>query len=302
MANSYHENMKKLSDSGIQISYLTIPGGYRPAHWHEELELLYQLNGETDINIEGEKHRLLKKHLMVVNSSKVHSTYCHDSTETFVCVHISQKHMQKYIPDIEFYQINCCPDQIPDESFPQYQEICNLMERLTHIYIEDVFALSMEEEGIILQILALLLRYFSTNVVPVEKHTDILIKERIHDVIIYVDEHYREQISSSDLADYVGLDQKYFCRFFKKHMGMSFHHYLSEIRLAHIYQEIISTNAPIKDIAERNGMINQKLFNQKFKELYGCNPSAVRKGCSDNQASIVKKRCENDINRLNIFD
>jgi AraC-like DNA-binding protein len=270
--------MKKISDSGIQLSYLTVSGGYRPPHWHEELELLYQLNGETDINIEGEKHCLLKKHLLVVNCSRVHSTYCHDSTEMFVCVHISPKHMRKYIPDIDFYRIDCCPDKIPDKIFPQYLEICKLMERLTRIYIEDVFAFNMEAEGIILQILALLMRHFSTNIVPVEANKDILVKERIHEVISFVDEHYSKQISLSDIAEHVGLEQKYFCRFFKKHMGVSFHQYLNETRLAHIYRDIISTNDPIKEIAERNGLINQKLFNHTFKELYGCKPSDVRKG------------------------
>jgi AraC-like DNA-binding protein len=278
MSITYHENMKKISDSGIQISYLTVPGGYRPLHWHEELELLYQLNGETEINIEGEKHRLLKKHLMVVNSSKVHSTYCHDSAEMFVCVHISPKHMQKYIPDISFYQIDCSPEGISDERFPYYLEICRLMERLILIYMEDVFAYSMEAEGIVLQVLALLLRHFSTNTVPVETDTDLLAKERIHEVIVYTDAHFREQISLSDVADHVGLDKKYFCRFFKKHMGMSFHQYLNEIRLAHIYRDIISTRDPIRDIAENNGMVNQKLFNQSFKELYGCRPSDARRG------------------------
>jgi AraC-like DNA-binding protein len=122
------------------------------------------------------------------------------------------------------------------------------------------------------------MRYFSTNSIPVETHTDILIKERIHEVIAYTDEHYREPISLSDVADHVGLDKKYFCRFFKKHMGMSFLHYLNEIRLAHIYQDIVNTQDPIHEIAEKNGMTNQKLFNHTFKELYGCKPSAVRKG------------------------
>jgi AraC-like DNA-binding protein len=267
MNHSYHENMKKISDSGIQISYHTVSGGYRPPHWHEELELLYQLNGETDIHIEGEKYHLLKKHVLVVNSSKVHSTYCKDSTEMFVCVHISPKNMRKYIPE-----------KISDDCFPHYLEICKLMEKLTRIYIEDAFAFSMEAEGIILQILALLLRYFATNTVPVEKSKDILIKERIHDVILYVDEHYFEQISLSEIAAQVGLEKNYFCRFFKTHMGMSFHQYLNEIRLSHIYQDIISTQDSIKEIAERNGMTNQKLFNHTFKELYGCKPSEVRKG------------------------
>jgi AraC-like DNA-binding protein len=278
MSRLYHENMKKISDSGIQISYLTIPGGYRPLHWHEELELLYQLNGETDINVEGEKHRLLKKHLMVVESSQVHSTYCHDSAEMFLCVHISKKHMCKYIPDIEFCKIDCSPEGVEDELFPQYLEICKLMEQLTRLYIEDVFAYSMEAEGIILQVLARLLRYFSVSVVPAESHMDVLSKERMYEVINFADEHYQEPISLTDAAAHVGLDKKYFCRFFKKNMGMTFLQYLNEMRLAHIYQELISTGDPVSEITERNGMTNQKLFNRTFKELYGCTPSQVRNG------------------------
>jgi AraC-like DNA-binding protein len=276
MGKLYHENFKWMSDSGIQISYLTIPGGYRPMHWHEELELLYQLNGEADINVEGEKYRLLRKHLMVVESSKVHSTYCHDNTEMFVCVHISKKHMYKYIPNIEFYQIDCCPEHISDEQFPAYLEICRLMEQLMRIYIEDAFAYTMEAEGIILQVLARLLRDFSVSVVSDMSRVDLRSKERIYDVINYADEHYQEPISLSDIADHVGLDKKYFCRFFKKNMGMSFQQYLNEMRLAHIYQELVSTGDSIGEITERNGMTNQKVFNRTFKELYGCRPSEVR--------------------------
>lgn len=277
---SYHENMKKLSDSGIQISYHTISGGFRPPHWHEELELLYQLNGETDITIEGEKHRLPKKQLLVVNPSLVHSTYCHDTSEMFACVHISLEHMKKYIPDIEFYSFDCIPDRISDESFPNYLEICKLMERITILYIEDAFALNMEAEGLILQMLAILLRYFATTVVPASASGDSMLKERVRDVINYTYEHFKEPISLTEISEFVGLDQKYFCRFFKKYMGNSYHNYLNEIRLASIYQELVNTQDSIKEIAERNGMLNQKLFNQSFKQLYGCRPSEVRKSSS----------------------
>jgi AraC-like DNA-binding protein len=63
-------------------------------------------------------------------------------------------------------------------------------------------------------------------------------------------------------------------------MGNSYHNYLNEIRLASIYQELVNTQDSIKEIAERNGMLNQKLFNQSFKQLYGCRPSEVRKSSS----------------------
>ena len=59
-------------------------------------------------------------------------------------------------------------------------------------------------------------------------------------------------------------------------MGMSFLEYLSEVRLAHIYYDLVYTELPVAELMAKNGFTNQKLFNQLFKQLYGCTPSAVR--------------------------
>jgi AraC-like DNA-binding protein/mannose-6-phosphate isomerase-like protein (cupin superfamily) len=277
MSAPYYETIKEISNSGIRIAYHTVPGGYRPLHWHEELELFYPLNGDSEIHVEGKKYRLMKKQLMVVESSQVHSTYCYDSTSMFICIHISKKHMQKYLPDIEQYRIDCCPERISVEAFPQYREICEKMETLTRIYIEDAPLFQMETEGIILQVLARLLRYFSVKDKAVPSKKELSSKERIREIITYVDTHFREPISLSDIASQIGLGNEYFCRFFKKYMGMSFSDYLNEVRLAHIYQDLIMTQDSISQIMEANGITNQKQFNRSFKALYGCTPSSIRK-------------------------
>ena len=60
-------------------------------------------------------------------------------------------------------------------------------------------------------------------------------------------------------------------------MGMSFLQYVNEVRVSHIYQDLIRKDTPIYEIAEQNGFHNQKLFNRTFKSIYGCTPSSVRK-------------------------
>lgn len=101
--------------------------------------------------------------------------------------------------------------------------------------------------------------------------------ERIRNVITYVEEHFREPLSLDDAAGLLGLGREYFCRFFKKNMGMTFLNYLSEVRLAHTYEDLLNTNAPISEVMEANGFTNQKLFNSSFKALYGCTPSSIRR-------------------------
>lgn len=276
MSNAYYEVLKEFGDSGISFSYKTVPGGYHPLHWHEELELLYPLNGAADITINNKKYNLRNKQLLVVESCEVHSTYAYHSPCMFLCIHVSAKHMRHSMPDIDFRRIHCRPDEISDEDFAYYLEICKMLEHLTRLYMEDVDAFYLEAEGIILQVLAHLLRYFSTNAAPQLTDSDALSRQRIRQVIQYVEEHFREPLSLADVSGELGLSREYFCRFFKKNMGISFLQYLNEVRLTHAYYDLVNTDAAIMDIMEKNGLTNQKLFNQTFKKLYGDTPSAVR--------------------------
>ena len=280
MPDLSYETYRKVDTEGIYLSYSTAPGGYHPLHWHEEIELLYQLNGRSDIQIDGEKYQIQNKLLTVINSRQVHSIHTYSDTSMFICVHISKKLIEKYIPDIDLYRIYCIPDDIPDSQFPEYLSVCRQMEALLRLYITDKPAWQMESEGIILQVLAQLIRHFSRKSAPDEiglSSADRISFNRIRDVITYVEEHFREPISLQDIAGHLGLGREYFCRFFKKNMGMSFLRYLNEVRISHVYRDLEQTDAPIAEIAEKNGFLNQKLFNRTFREVYGCTPSAVRR-------------------------
>ena len=141
----------------------------------------------------------------------------------------------------------------------------------------DIPFFRLEAEGIILQTVAQLIRYFSSTSAVQLADTHLMTIDRIRKVMSYVEEHYKENISLQDVSDLLGIGKEYFCRFFKKNMGISFLQYLNEVRLSHIYQGLMDTELPIAELMEENGFSNQKLFNRSFKELYGCTPSSVRK-------------------------
>ncbi len=128
-----------------------------------------------------------------------------------------------------------------------------------------------------MQTVAQLIRYFSSTSAVQLADTHLMTIDRIRKVMSYVEEHYKENISLQDVSDLLGIGKEYFCRFFKKNMGISFLQYLNEVRLSHIYQGLMDTDLPIAELMEENGFSNQKLFNRSFKELYGCTPSSVRK-------------------------
>lgn len=277
MSHPFYEIIKETKTLGIHLAFTTSAGGFHPFHWHDEVEILYLLNGQGDIIINNQKYKLPKRQVIVIDSKLVHSTFTYNAATMFVCIHLSKTKLLDYLPDAETYMINCIPESISNEMFPKYLEICELAENIVRLYMNDSPFFTLESEGIVLQMFAKLLSDFSSRTFPKFPPVSNAAQERIREIISYVETHYMENISLSDIALHLGLTEEYFCRFFKKNMGISFLEYLGEIRSSHVYHELLHTDKPIAAIMEENGFSNQKHFNQTFKKIYHCTPSSIRR-------------------------
>ena len=273
----YNEIIMDTSPLNIKLKFQTKTSGYSPLHWHDALEILYPLNGESDISIEGVTHHQKNKELLVVESKKIHRAYHYGGSAMFLCIHISKESLEWYLPKITHHEIFCCPDMVTDANFPKYFELCGFLKRITELYINDSPTFMLEAEGLILQTVAKLIQNFSTDSAPLLGETDKLAMNRIRSILQYVESHYTEPVSLQDAASLLGIGKEYFCRFFKKNMGISFLRYANHVRVSHIYQDLIHTDDPVQVLMEKNGFTNQKLFNRIFKSLYGCTPSQIRK-------------------------
>lgn len=277
MQKPYNEIIMETSTLGIKLAFRTRESGYFPLHWHEELEILYPLNGESDVFIDSISYRQQNKQLLVIDANKIHSTYNYGDHSMYLCIHVTKKSLEWYFPKIQDYHIQCCPDNIPDDKFKHYLKMNQYLQRITELYISDSPVFLLESEGLVLQVLSCLLLHFSSDTAPLLSSTDKLAMDRIRQVIQYVETHYAQPVSLQDAASLLGIGKEYFCRFFKSNMGISFLQYVNQVRISHIYQDLIHTDLPVQNIMEKNGFTNQKLCNRTFKQLYGTTPSKIRK-------------------------
>lgn len=291
MAEALYETFHKTSPLGISFAWFTNSGGHHPLHWHDEIEILYPLSGKADLIIDGRCYNLLKRHLIVVESGQIHRTHLNSSSAMFLCIHLSKSRLKEYMPEIESVQIHCIPESIPDHLFQYYLELCLMLDQLTRLYVKEAATFYLEADGIILQLIAKLIEHFSVSMIPSLTSTDTVSANRIREIITFVETHFQEHFSLNDVASVFGLSREYFCRFFKKNMGISFLQYVNETRIAHIYYDLTHSDLPIAQIIEKNGFTNQKLFNKLFKQLYGKTPSAVRK----------EKSLEMPLNKSSLF-
>ena len=77
----------------------------------------------------------------------------------------------------------------------------------------------------------------------------------------------------------------YFCRFFKKCMGVTFLEYQNELRLSYIYRDLITTEDSVRDILERHGFTNYKLFRRCLE-----NSSEIRLPASESSRPVLSQQ------------
>jgi len=78
----------------------------------------------------------------------------------------------------------------------------------------------------------------------------------------------------------VFLNENYFCRLFKKELGISFVDYVGKIRLEKALELLRNSTIKIKDISKNVGFSNPHYFGIWFKENTGLTPSQYRKQIS----------------------
>lgn len=93
----------------------------------------------------------------------------------------------------------------------------------------------------------------------------------------YIEEHYQEKITVSDLAARLYLTPNYLSSLFKKHTGSSISEYLTMCRIRRA-KELMAESADIKtyEVADLVGYNDYEHFRKVFKKYVGINPARYR--------------------------
>jgi AraC-like DNA-binding protein len=100
--------------------------------------------------------------------------------------------------------------------------------------------------------------------------------DRLIEIYKYVQNNFHKDISLRDIAGVAGLTPQSFCRFFKKKTNKHFFDYLNEVRISRACEHLISSDAPVSEIAYYCGYNTISNFNKLFKEATGLTPRGFR--------------------------
>jgi AraC-like DNA-binding protein len=102
-------------------------------------------------------------------------------------------------------------------------------------------------------------------------------RERIHDMIEFLDANYTETYDRITLASKFDFNEDYMLQLFKKNTGMTITQYINNRRIAAAKQLLAETDSRIIDIAYHVGFDNITYFHRQFKTITGMTPQAIRR-------------------------
>lgn len=264
-----HEEIHLSGDVNARFEIYNSSDSYVPEHWHRSLEVLYIYEGMMEVLIGQRSHRLFAGDFLVINSAVVHATRTYEASRVML-LQIPYAFLIQAIPNFDDIQF-----VIPDDAFSG--QIRDTLVSMGTLYSEKPQGYTLRFSSLLYEFLYLLVSHFQVTINSAAKIQSQKNLDRLTPVIRYVQENYTERISLEEAAALAALNPEYFCRFFRRNMGIPFTAYVNSVRLTHVCKDLQETDLNVGTILEKHGVTNYKLFLRSFKQIYGCTPNRFRR-------------------------
>jgi len=242
----------------------TIRGNGECCNWHDNIEVLYCVEGSGTIFCNSTEYHMQKGDIVVINSNYLHGASAEEQLK-YYCL----------IVDLGFLEENKLPlDKLELDCHVVTYDARHLYEAvIREVQKQDPY----RDAGIrtaVLQLMVYLCRYHSTIKAENTK-TENDIHDSIKSAIGYVRANYAGKLTLEEVADRVGLSKYYFAREFKKATGMTLVTFINTYRCRNAIKLLSRKHCSIHEAAQKSGFENDSYFSKTFKNLMGYLPSEL---------------------------
>ncbi len=247
------------------------------SHHHIEYEIFYVTLGECIFAIEENEYHIKKGDIIFVEPGVNHYTKPVSTDSEFHYYALSFDASVLGLENDTCRQIfdKMCVKRflsIPKEYIQKFENVINEQKKGAFGHQLKIKALLFE-----------LLTYILETHQYVEISPEIKIRKNttsnsvIQTALLYIREHYRENISLEDLLELTSYSKSHFIRLFKTATGMNYTDYVNKYRIEKSCLDLIYSDKNITQIATENGFNNIQYFSKIFKLYMKCTPKQYQK-------------------------
>lgn len=250
------------------------------SHLHKQVELIIVLEGSLTVTTDSKPHKLNAGQGIIVFPNRLHSLYTDTTTGSHIllcifepdfCPHY-RKYFQNYVPDRNTFE----PASLSPHSQLAAEQLLALTENFDRKEPVPTYISSLAE-GYLSLLLADLFIPSSANPFHLQHQNggeDLELEQR---VLIYLDEHFTEELSLEHLSHAFGISRFQLSRLFSEKLHTGFPSYVTSKRLEYARELLSTTDESVTNIALDAGFGSSRSFFREFKNAYQMTPNEFRR-------------------------
>ncbi len=263
-----------------EISKESIPRKY---HYHNYIEVLYALDTDGYVWINGEKLRYDSGTLMIINPKEPHAL-TFDASSHHLCVQFSPHIL--YSDEKSFYEFKYVAPFLLEDAH-QYifktEDISavdtrELMVEILEEWKKKGTAYELAVRSNILKLFYGIFRYWEEKKIL---HYENDMNDTMKKALAYVSENF-VTLTQKEVAEHCNISYQYLSRMFKNTMGKGFNEYITFLRLREAEKLLLSSDKDITQIALECGFSASSYFIELFRKNKGITPKQFRSKMREN--------------------
>lgn len=239
-------------------------------HWHRDYEFIYVEKGPLKLQKADGQIILGDGEVYFLNSDEVHSYVDVNDALRFIVINVAPKILQPYFD---------APKKILKFEIHRseaYEKIAHSMKVIYNIKNTEDRLEILKTKAMLNTMAYFLIKECQKPDAKYVKGSDSGDFDCAKSAILYMEKNYSQEISLSDISNYVGMTPAHFSKYFKDKNGVTFSKYLRRIRLDHAIKDLRDSDISVKTAALKNGFPNVNSLILTCKEIYGRTPIEMR--------------------------
>lgn len=292
------EKQHNITDPGeigypVQVYYIELSKMYMHKirwHWHAEIEIIIINHGESDFLTDDKKLRLHAGQGILINQNVMHSIMPVDEKAncslysvvfhpSFLFGYGNTVMSGKYLvpilssPTMRILELN--------EQDASQEALLDIVNSVIAVNLTKTYGYELITKSYLCQLWTALLEQVVPGDVDQNRQNTISLDEsRVKQAILYIEEHFSEQITLEDLAGTIHISKSECCRCFKRTLQVTPIEYLMKYRIFQAANMLLKNNpeAPsMSALAFSVGFNNASYFNKVFRQYLNCTPSEYKR-------------------------
>jgi AraC-like DNA-binding protein len=259
MAFVFPVKLEKNSEYGFCIFHHTSTADY-PLHWHEFYEIEIILSGEGTYTVDGVEYPIKKGMLFFMSPFNFHSV----------------KTINSNIYNIMFMGEMCDKDLLYKASLSKSGAGIMLDGNDLSVISSFVDELENAEKKGNSEYMLYLMNTILAKICTISSKGANTELSKLQKGVLYIHQNFRSGITLTDVADVLNVTPSYMSRIFTESLGVTFKHYLNDIRYNYAMRLLVHSDMSATEICFESGFNDYANFSRSFKKKFGVSPGQFR--------------------------